>query len=252
MKYCKKCLFPETKPDLYFDKDGICDSCHSAARKHGILDAIDWKSKAKHFDELVEKAKCNKKGIYDCIVPVSGGKDSTFQVLEAKNKHNMKVLAVTFDQFDQTETGRRNIEVLKEIGVDHIHYTLSPPVVKKLVKKGFELIGDPYWVNHVGIFTIPYTIAANFKIPLVIFGENPQLEYGGPDSSRDSFVMDKRWRQEFGGMRGLRESDMIDLDITEDDLAALYFPKDDELKHANVLGVFMEVFSNGTLASNCH
>lgn len=242
MKYCKKCLFPETKPDLYFDDEGICDSCHSAERKHGIIDAIDWDAQALKFEKLVEEAKKNKQGIYDCIVPVSGGKDSTYQVLQAKNKHGMKVLAVTFDQFDQTDVGKHNIQILQNIGVDHIHFTLSPKVVKSLVRKGFELVGDPYWVNHVGIFTVPYVLAANFKIPLVIFGENPQLEYGGPEASRDSFIMDKRWRQEFGGMRGLRESDMVDLDVSDEDLAALNFPDDAVMESAGVMGVFYGSF----------
>tara|TARA_B100000767_G_C19777695_1_gene543699 strand:- start:1682 stop:2803 length:1122 start_codon:yes stop_codon:yes gene_type:complete len=242
MNYCKKCLFPETKPDLYFDDNGICDSCHSADRKHGILNAIDWDQKAKQFEELVENAKQIKKGSYDCIVPVSGGKDSTYQVLQAKNKHGMKVLAVTFDQFDQTDIGKYDIKILQEIGVDHVHFTLSPIVVKSLVKKGFELVGDPYWVNHVGMFTVPYIMAVNFQVPLVIFGENPQLEYGGPEASKDSFIMDKRWRQEFGGMRGLRESDMIDTEISEADLSALKFPSDEQMTDARVTGVFYGSF----------
>ena len=242
MKYCKKCLFPETKPDLYFDDEGICDSCRSAERKHGFIKAIDWNAQALKFEKLLDEAKKNKKGIYDCIVPVSGGKDSTYQVLQAKNKHGMKVLAVTFDQFDQTDVGKQNIQTLQDIGVDHIHFTLSPKVVKRLVRKGFELVGDPYWVNHVGIFTVPYILAVNFKIPLVIFGENPQLEYGGPEASRDSFIMDKRWRQEFGGMRGLRESDMVDLDISDTDLAALNFPDDAVMESAGVMGVFYGSF----------
>ena len=242
MKYCNKCLFPETKPDLYFDEEGVCDSCRSAERKHGYINAVNWDEKAQSFSRLADEAKIKKQGCYDCVVPVSGGKDSTWQVLEAKQRHGMKVLAVTFDQFDQTDVGRHNIEVLKEIGVDHIHYTLSPVLVKKLVLKGLELVGDPYWVNHVGMFTIPYHIAANFGVPLVLYGENPQFEYGGPEGSRDSFIMDKRWRQEFGGMRGLRESDMIDLDITMEDMCPLQFPDNEKLDSAKVMGVFYGSF----------
>lgn len=242
MKYCSKCLFPETKPDLYFDSDGVCDSCRSAERKHGFSKAIDWIEQAEKFSEIVAEAKKNKSGCYDCVVPVSGGKDSTWQVLEAKQKHGMKVLAVTFDQFDQTDVGRHNLDVLRNIGVDHIHFTLSPIVVKKLVRKGFELVGDPYWINHVGIFTVPYHIAANFGVPLVLYGENPQFEYGGPETSRDAFVMDKRWRQEFGGMRGLRERDMVDFEIAMEDLCALEYPSDEHLKKASVKGVFYGSF----------
>ena len=89
------------------------------------MNAINWDKKAEQFEGLVENTKQLKKGIYDCIVPVSGGKDSTYQILQAKNKHRMKVLAVTFDQFDQTDTGRYNINNLKEIGVDHIHFIIT-------------------------------------------------------------------------------------------------------------------------------
>ena len=241
-KYCKKCLFPRTKPDLYFDDDGICDACHSAERKHGIDDAIDWGKRAFNFDEIIHDFKKNANGWYDCIIPVSGGKDSTWQVYAMKKIHGMNPLAVTFDQFDQTETGQYNLEILKSIGVDHIHFTLNPNVVKKLVKKGFEIVGDPYWINHVGMFTIPFHIATKFKIPLVVYGENPQLEYGGPESSRDNMIMDQRWRQEFGGMRGFREEDMVDEDISIADLRIMRFPEDEDVKLVGVRGVFYGYF----------
>ncbi len=241
-KYCKKCLFPQTKPDLYFDDDGICDACHSADRKHGIENAIDWDKRASNFEDLICDFKDRANGWYDCIVPVSGGKDSTWQVYAMKKIHGMNPLAVTFDQFDQTETGEYNLEILKSIGVDHIHFTLNPNVVKKLVKKGFDIVGDPYWVNHVGMFTIPFHIATKFDIPLVVYGENPQLEYGGPEQSRDNMIMDQRWRQEFGGMRGFREEDMVDDDISISDLRIMKFPKDEDIKKVGVTGIFYGYF----------
>ena len=238
VKYCRKCLFPDTKPDLYFDEDGVCDACRTAERKHGHADSIDWESRAKKFDEILSDARKKAGGWYDCIVPVSGGKDSTWQVYAMKKIHNMNPLAITFDQFDQPETGLHNLDVLRSIGVDHIHFTLNPNIVRRLVMKGFEIVGDPYWVNHVGIFTIPFHFAVRFNIPLVIFGENPQFEYGGPESSRDNMVMDKRWRQEFGGMRGLREEDMVDSDISIDDLRALQYPSDEMVNDIGVTGIF--------------
>ena len=173
---------------------------------------------------------------------MSGGKDSTWQVYAMKKIHGMNPLAVTFDQFDQTETGAYNLDILRSIGVDHIHFTLNPNVIKKLVKKGFKIVGDPYWVNHVGMFTIPFQIATKFGIPLVVYGENPQLEYGGPEISRDNMIMDKRWRQEFGGMRGFREEDMVDETISASDLRILEFPKDEDVKLAGVTGVFYGYF----------
>lgn len=238
MRYCKKCLFPDSKPDLYFDSEGVCDACRTAERKHGHNSSIDWEEKAVLFDKIVKKSQKKADGWYDCIVPVSGGKDSTWQVYAVKEIHHMNPLAVTFDQFDQTDTGLYNLDVLRSIGVDHVHFTLNPNVVRSLVKKGFEIIGDPYWVNHVGMFTVPFHFAARFNIPLVIFGENPQFEYGGPEISRDNMIMDKRWRQEFGGMRGLREEDMVGFDILMGDLRALQYPTDDMVNEVGVMGTF--------------
>ena len=155
-----------------------------------------------------------------------------------KKKHKLRTLAVTFDQFDQSDVGLHNLEVLKSIGVDHIHFSLNPNIVKKLVYKGFETIGDPYWVNHVGMFTVPIHIAVKFKIPLVVYGENPIFEYGGPQHSRDNMIMNKRWRQEFGGMRGYREEDMLDFDITENDIKMLYYPADEEIEKNKIRAIF--------------
>lgn len=242
MKYCKRCLFPDTKPDIYFDENGICDACHSADRKHGLLNAINWEQRALDFEQILKDYRSADGMKYDCLVPVSGGKDSTYQTYQMKVVHKMNPLAVTFDQFDYTPTSQFNLEVLREIGVDHIHFTMNPKIVRSLVRKGFEIVGDPYWVNHVGIFTLPFKVAVAYKIPLIIYGENSQLEYGGPAADRDRKVFDRRWRQEFGGMRGFREEDMVDDEIKMSDLKSLIFPSDQELKDANVTGLFYGFF----------
>ena len=228
--YCKTCLFPNTKPDIYFNKDGICDSCLSAQKKHGFLKSINWDKRKKEFEKIIKLTKTQSKSSYNCIVPVSGGKDSTWQTYAMKEIQNMKPLAVTFDQFDQTEQGKYNLDVLKSIGVDHIHFTINPKIVKNLVKKGFEIVGDPYWINHVGMFTVPFHFACKFKISLIIYGENPIFEYGGPEKDKNNFILDKKWRQQFGGMRGMREEDVLDDKINSDDLRMLTFPSKEEIK----------------------
>ena len=238
MKYCKRCLFPDTKPDLYFDEEGICDACRSAERKHGKEKAIDWKARANEFKTILEKYRSKDGMKYDCIVPVSGGKDSTFQVYAMKIFHKMNPLAVTFDQFDATDVGKHNLDILRSIGVDHIHFTINPDIVRRLVRKGFEIVGDSHWINHVGIYTVPTKLAVALKIPLLIWGENSQLEYGGPASSRDNSVLDKRWRQEFGCMRGFREEDMVDDSIKLSDMKSLIWPSDEEIKEVGVTGIF--------------
>lgn len=234
MKYCKKCLFPETKPDLYFDADGVCDACRSAETKWNEEKMVDWASRQKEFEYIIENLP--REGSYDCVVPVSGGKDSTFQTYQLVREHNLKALAVTFDQFDQTSTGWDNLEVLKKIGVDHMHFTLNPHVLKRLVLRGFEEVGDLYWVNHVGIFSLPTRVATWLNIPLVVYGENPQFEYGGPPENRKPQPMNERWRQEFGGLRGLREDDLVEGKITQRDLEILRFPDENECR--GISGIF--------------
>ena len=234
IKFCKTCLFPDTKPDLYFDEYGECDACSSAKQKWQGSQMIVWEKRAKEFDDLLSKIP--KGEIYDCVVPVSGGKDSTYQTYRMCVHHGLKVLAVTFDQFDQTNIGRHNLDVLRDIGVDHLHFTLNPQLVKLLVLRGFEEVGDPYWVNHVGIFSVPSRVASWMKIPLIVYGENPQFEYGGPPESRNPKPMNKRWRQEFGGLRGLREEDLIDSKVSKRDVEILKFPDDADME--GISGVF--------------
>lgn len=234
INYCKKCLFPNTKPDLYFDSSGVCDACNSAETKWNPEKMIDWTKRAKEFESILSNLPKNR--IYDCVIPVSGGKDSTYQTFRLVKKHGLKALAVTFDQFDQTPIGEHNLRILKEIGVDHIHFTLNPNILKMLVLRGFEEVGDLYWVNHVGIFSVPTRVATWMNIPLVIYGENPQFEYGGPPESRKPQPMNMRWRQEFGGLRGLREEDLLDDKISARDLEILRFPRDSLTK--GISGLF--------------
>ena len=84
MKYCKKCVMPDTKPDLFFDKEGVCDACRSAEAKET---AIDWGAREKELEEILEKHRNKDGSNYDCIVPVSGGKDSHFQTYIIKKKY---------------------------------------------------------------------------------------------------------------------------------------------------------------------
>ena len=140
IRYCKNCLFPNTKPDLYFDDEGVCDACRSAETKWDTQKQIDWAAREAEFNQIISELPKNQ--MYDCVVPVSGGKDSTYQAYRLIKVHGLKALAVTFDQFDQTPIGHHNLQLLKEIGADHIHFTLDPNVVKKLVLKGFEEKGD--------------------------------------------------------------------------------------------------------------
>ena len=235
IRYCKRCVLPETKPDLFIDSDGICSAC----RYFETRPAIDWEKRKHEFLEITNKYR-NKTGKnYDCIVPVSGGKDSTSQVLTIL-KMGLKPLCVTATTCQLSDIGRRNIENLKKIGVDYIEYTTNPVIRKKLNRIGLIQVGDISWPEHVSIFTAPVRIAVQFDIPLIIWGENPQHEYGGPASKAHDQVLDRRWLEEFGGLLGLRVSDLVGQDgLTPQDFIIFSYPDQKELERVGVTGLFL-------------
>lgn len=242
LTYCTKCVMPNTKPDLFFDKEGVCDACRSAEKKNTKSKGINWESRRKEFEKIISRYRSGDASNYDCIIPVSGGKDSHYQAYIMKVVYKMNPLLVSFEQTHITELGRKNIENIRQFG-DLIYFKKNPEVYKKMVIEAFKRVGDNEWPNHVGIFTIPIQVAVKFKIPLIIWGENSQLEYGGPATSRDKNYLDRRWLEEFGGLLGNRVNDMIGVDgITEKDLVIYRYPEDKELKSAGVTGLFLGYF----------
>lgn len=234
MKFCKKCVMPSTKPDLHFDENGICDACRSQDSKNI---EIDWKQRENEFLEIVKKNKVHPD--YDCIIGVSGGKDSTFQVLKILEL-GLNPLCICFEPTIPTKIGRENLENLNNLGVDLIHIKRNPIVYKKLSKEAFARTGDNEWQNHLGIFTTVPKMAVSFNIPLIIWGENPQIEYGGPASSKTRNVLDRQWLEEFGGLLGNRISDMVGVDgLTKRDLSLYTYPADEEIQSVGVTGLFL-------------
>jgi N-acetyl sugar amidotransferase len=176
---------------------------------------------------------------WDCIVPVSGGKDSTFQVVRMLQL-GMNPLCVTATTCDLSEIGRRNIQNIKNLGVDYVEFSPNPIVRRKLNRIGLQQVGDISWPEHVGIFTIPVRAAVQYNVPLLIWGENSQNEYGGPAAAAENNVLDRRWLEEFGGLLGLRVSDLIGLEgIAAKDLIPYTYPTDEELRRVGVTGLFL-------------
>jgi len=234
MKICTKCVMPNTKPDLHFDENGVCDACRSQESKNK---EIDWKAREKEFLELVKNYKSHPD--YDCIIGVSGGKDSTYQVLKVLEL-GLNPLCVCFEPTIPTQIGRKNLDNLNNLGVDLIHIKRNPIVYKKLAKEAFQRTGDNEWQNHLGIFTTVPKMAVNFNIPLIIWGESPQLEYGGPASRKTRNTLDRQWLEEFGGLLGNRISDMIGVDgLTQKDLSLYTYVEDEDIHRVGVTGLFL-------------
>jgi len=236
LQYCQKCIMPTTRPEQVF-KDGICDACNSAEHKHK---EIDWKARSKEFEEILARYRGDGSN-YDCIIPVSGGKDSCYQALTMRNKYNMTPLCVTHTPCDLTEVGLKNLNFLRDEGFDLIQISANRKAYKELVRIGFFKLGDCCWPEHIGIFTAPVRLAVNYKIPLLIWGENPQFEYGGPASKRGNNFLDRNWLEQFQ-MSGHRISDVVHDGINLNDVKMLQYPSDEEVQKVGVTGLFLGYF----------
>lgn len=235
LNYCKSCIMPDSKPDLSFDKDGVCNAC----RNYENRSKVNWEERKVELNQLLEKYRSKDNSSWDCIVPVSGGKDSTYQVIRILQL-GLNPLCVTSTTCDLSDLGRRNIDNIKKLGVDYVEFSPNPLVRAKLNRVGLIEVGDISWPEHVGIFTIPVRAAVQFNVPLIIWGENSQNEYGGPAASVESNILNRRWLEEFGGLLGMRVTDLIGQEgIEEKHLIPYNYPTDEELTNTGVTGLFL-------------
>jgi N-acetyl sugar amidotransferase len=233
--FCKKCVMPNTKPDLHLDKDGVCNACRSYEQRS----EVNWDARYEELQNILEKYRNKNNSNWDCIVPVSGGKDSTYQVVRMLQM-DLNPLCVTSTTCDLSEIGRTNIENIKNLGVDYLEMSPNSSIRAKLNRIGLKQVGDISWPEHVGIFTIPVRAAVQFNVPLIVWGENSQNEYGGPASAAKNNILNRRWLEEFGGLLGMRVTDMIGMEgIEQKHLIPYMYPTDEELKKVGVTGLFL-------------
>ena len=169
MKYCSKCVYPASSVNLILDEDGVCSACR-LQEEFDKLTPEFWKIREQKFVELVNWSKSKSACNYDCVIPVSGGKDSYYQVHKAL-EYGLKPLLVTYHGNNYLPEGQRNLDRMrKELGVDHLIFGPSISILKKLNKGCFEIMGDMNWHAHAGIKTYPMHVAVKFGIPLVVWG----------------------------------------------------------------------------------
>lgn len=196
MKYCRRCIYPETKPNLWFDDTGLCSACIAFEER----EKIDWEDRLFKF---VAKFPHGTRAVVAC----SGGKDSTYIVVKLKEM-GLNPLAVCATTDDLTPIGRKNLDNIGNL-CDLIEVTPNKTQRRQMAKYALETVGDISWCEHVLIWTVPAQIADMMCIQHVFYGENPQNEYGaGPKETQQLGAMPPQWEQEFGGMLGLRVSDM--------------------------------------------
>ena len=236
IRYCSRCLYPETKPDIWFDDRGVCSACVGFERRK----VVDWALRREEFLNVTGRYRSPNGSNYYCIVPVSGGKDSTYQVIRVLEQ-GLNPVCVTATTDSPSKIGRRNLQNISKLGVDHIEVTMNPVVRRRINRLCVDPeIGDISWPEHVSIFTVPVRMAVQLKVPLLVWGENAQNEYGGPAAAQENNVLDRSWLEEFGGLLGLRVSDFVGLEgITRRDLVQYHYPSDEELRSVGVTGIFL-------------
>ena len=214
MKYCHRCILPDTRPGIRLDDTGLCTACQGHDQKVGRGDprwAIDWDARREKLVALASQAhaRAAKMGSYDCIVPISGGKDSWFQVITAQ-RLGLRVLGVTWRTPARTAIGQQNLDALiTRLGVDHIDYTIDPDVERRFMKQAFVRKGIPGLPMHMALFAIPIRLATQMRIPLIVWGENPQLEYGGERAERLATVLDRAWLSQHGCLHSTQANDWV-------------------------------------------
>lgn len=237
VKFCTRCVNSNQRPRLQFDKNGVCSACNFADLKNS---QFDWEAREKELFSLCDKHRKND-GSYDCLVPSSGGKDSALVAHMLKYKYKMNPLTITWSPHLYTEIGFQNFQ-------NHIHVgnlsnvLVTPPgeVHRKLTKLAFEILGDPFLPFIYGQNHMPLQMAELYKIPLIFYGENGDVEYGG--SMDDAYVPTTNWEYKISNieMSGMPPEALLDHGITREELYPYIAPSVEKLKK---VGVELHYFS---------
>lgn len=171
MKWCKTCLMPDTRPRVVFE-DGVCNAC----RYHASKGSIDYEGRKRQFTDLV--ARKRRHPAYDCIVPFSGGKDSAAVAFRLRGM-GLRPLLVTYGQLLWTDVGRRNFDRVIEHGFDCVYSRVDQRVSRQLARRFFIERGHPKQHYDAGVNAVPVRVAVDMGIPLVVFAEHGETEYGG-------------------------------------------------------------------------
>lgn len=219
MKFCTKCIMPDTRPGITFNEKGVCIACQNNERKK----EVNWDSRMEELKTLCDKYRRSEPGRYDCIIAVSGGKDSHYQVHVMKELMGMNPLLITVeDFFTMTEAGKHNVKNISEaFGCNLIAFKPNRRAAKIISRYMFEKYGRPLWYVDRLLYTVPLYFAAALNIPLLVYGENVSYEYGGVDD-RETYSARE---QVFNGVApGVELQELVDAGVPMDELVYLEAP----------------------------
>ncbi len=242
MEYCKRCCYPaNARPGIVFDEEGVCSGCRLIESRKDI----DWQEREDELVALLQEYAARQRAAnnpYDCIIPVSGGKDSTFQTWLVKEKYGLNPLLVSYNHTFNTPLGLRNLaNLIDRLDCNLVRYTTAPGSAKRIAKYMLKKVGDLTWHYHAGIMTFPIKAAVMFKVPLIVWGEEGFSELIGMHNQDDFVEFTKKKRQEHS-MRGFEPEDLLeepDCDLTAYDLAPFFYPDDEEIEALGVRGIYL-------------
>lgn len=238
MRYCTRCLYSSRHPlHLTFDDEGVCSGC----RVHEEKDRLDWKERGEKLNALLEGYRNRSGNNYDCVIPVSGARDSHYIVHVVKNVYGMNPLLVTYNKHYNTVVGVRNLANLRiRFDCDIMTLTVNPDTVKKLTRASLRRFGSMYWHCLAGQTVYPVQVAVKFKIPLIVWGAHQGVDQVGMFSHLDEVEMTRKYRKEHDLM-GCEGEDLLgDVDgITEQDIVQYRYPDSRELERVGVRGIYL-------------
>ena len=230
--WCKNCLNMSTRPRIGFDERGWCNACQWMEEKK----TMDWAPRQKELKDLLEKNR-SRTGNFDCVVPVSGGKDGSYVAYSLKHKYGMNPLTITVRPALSLAIGDKNLLNFIHSGYDHIHLTPNPKVLDRLNKYGFIEKGFPYYGWLIAIMTAVIRTAANFKIPLMFYGEDGEVEYGGSRQFQHGALYNIDYMKRVyleGGHEQVFERINKDKDISDAELMFFKFPTEKEVSEVGL------------------
>lgn len=243
MQYCNKCVYPAASVNIEFSNEGICTACHFSEEYFSLSEKF-WIEREKKFSKVIVSRLENNLSNYDCIIPVSGGKDSYFQTHTIIEKYKLKPLLITYHGNNYLPAGDFNRDQMRNVfDADHLVFGPSVDVLKKLNIIGFEKIGDMNWHAHCGIMTYPIKVAVQQNIPLIFWGETA-WDISGMFSINDIVEFSAQLRHEHA-IRGYEWYDIVEdneFGLKEKDLIWAKYPSDEEILESKVRGLYIGNF----------
>lgn len=235
VQFCVRCVISNQRPRIGFDADGVCSACRYAEVKHSL---IDWEQRSAELTELCNRFR-RTDGQFDVLVPSSGGKDSGYVAHLLKTQYDMHPLLVTWAPHWYTDVGYRNLQALVHSGFNNITFTPDGVVHRTLTRLAFSELGDPFQPFIYGQKNFPLHAAAKFGIPLIMFGENGEVEYGGDMKNANSPTHDTSADMTQHYFSGVQPSDWARYGIVPEALKVYEAPPQEDIERVGVECHFM-------------